>query len=170
MRRLSDFCMAIASLLLVAMAVLIVVEVAGRYLFGFSTLIADEYSEYMFVWMTFLGFAYALRTGQFLNVDIAVRRLPAFGRRLSDMLAGIAGVAVTAVLAWGSWQTVAVSIAFGTRSPQQSETLLWLPQIMMPIGMAVLALCFLELAVRALLGLPAVDAVAAADAPKGSVH
>ena len=48
--------------LLLLTGVLINVEVFTRYGLGRSTLIADEYSEYLFVWMTLLAFSYALRT------------------------------------------------------------------------------------------------------------
>ena len=67
-----------AGWLLAAMAVLINVEIAARYLLNTSTLIADEYSGYLFVWLTLLGFGYALQSGQFLRVESLVARL---GRR-----------------------------------------------------------------------------------------
>jgi len=170
MARIAGVGVAFAAVLLVAMAALIVVEVTGRYLFGFSTLIADEYGEYMFVWMTFLGFAHTLRSGQFLSVDIAVRRFPPGARRIAAILAGLAGAAVTGVCVWASWRTVSISFAFQTASPQQSQTLLWMPQLVMPIGMAVLTLCFLEVAARAAVGLPADAAPASGASGAQKVH
>ena len=64
-----------SGVMLVAMAMLINVEVVARYGFNTSTLIADEYGGYLFVWMTLLGFAHALRTGQFLRVEALVVKL-----------------------------------------------------------------------------------------------
>lgn len=154
MARAAGACLTVASVMLALMVVLLVVEVAGRYVLGFSTLVADEFGGYLFVGLTFLGFAQALRAGQFLNVDLAVRRLPPGLRRWFDAAAGVAGAFVCGVGAWASWQTVSISIRFGSTSPQVSETPLWLPQIVMPFGMALLGLGFLELALRALAGLP----------------
>ena len=73
-----------AGWLLASMAVLINVEICARYLFNTSTLIADEYSGYLFVWSTLLGFGYALQSGQFLRVESLVAQL---GRRARGKLA-----------------------------------------------------------------------------------
>ena len=52
------------------MAVLINVEVILRYLFNSSTLIADEYSGYLFVWMTLLTTFRALSVNPYMNIGL----------------------------------------------------------------------------------------------------
>jgi len=133
---------------LVLMFALINVEVLGRYALGYSTLIAEEFVSYFFVWMTFLGFAMTLRNGQFLRVEIALRRLPA---RLSNLFQGAAallGTALCLVLTYCSAHTVWLSYRFGSVSLQISETPLVIPQAIMPLGTTLLALTFLNEAVR----------------------
>ena len=61
-----------AGWMLVAMVVLVCAEIAARTLLGSSTLIADEYSGYLFVWITLIGFAHALQLGTFLRVEQVV--------------------------------------------------------------------------------------------------
>ncbi len=129
---------------LALMFVLINVEVLGRYIFGYSTLIAEEFVGYFFAWMTFLGFTMTLRNGQFLRVEIGLRRLPA---RLSNLFQGIAallGAALCLILAYCSAHTVWLSFTFGSVSLQVSETSLAIPQAIMPLGMVLLALNFLN--------------------------
>ncbi|MCK6452309.1 MAG: TRAP transporter small permease [Alphaproteobacteria bacterium] len=136
--------------LLVALTVLINVEVVLRYLFGGSTLIADEYGGYLFVWLTLLGFGHALRTGQFLRVEAGVER---FGPRLQaacGALAALVGMAVAAVATWACFNTFALSLRFGTVSIQPSATPLWLPQAVMPFAMGWLCLLYLDALVRSL--------------------
>jgi TRAP-type C4-dicarboxylate transport system permease small subunit len=119
-------------------------EVLGRYIVGYSTLIAEEFVGYFFAWMTFLGFAMTLRNGQFLRVEIALRRLPV---RVSNLLQGIAallGAALCLVLAYCATHTVWLSFTFGSVSLQVSETPLVIPQAIMPLGMVLLALNFLN--------------------------
>lgn len=142
---LSDF----SGAMLVAMAVLINVEVVARYGFNTSTLIADEYGGYLFVWMTLLGFAHALRTGQFLRVEAVVVRLGPRGRAACDLASAMVGMGVAAIASWSSLQLFMTSWRFGTVSIQPSATPLWIAQIAVPVGLAWLTLCYADLALRA---------------------
>ena len=75
MERLSKAGKNVSSGFLLLMVLLINFEVLGRYFFGFSTLIADEYSAYFFVGCTFLGFSYSFRQGHFLRVKHSIEPL-----------------------------------------------------------------------------------------------
>ena len=136
--------------LLLALVALINVEVGLRYGFGGSTLVADEYGGYLFVWMTLLGFGHALRTGQLLRVEAAVER---FGPRLQtacNALAALIGLVVAAVATFACYGTFALSLRFNTISIQPSATPLWLPQAIMPLAMGWLCILFLDALARSL--------------------
>jgi TRAP-type transport system small permease protein len=134
--------------LLLLTGVLINVEVFTRYGLGRSTLIADEYSEYLFVWMTLLAFSYALRTEQFLRVEVLVTRLPGRWRSGSQMIAAAAGLFVSLVLAFACLGLVGSNLRFGSVSIQPSQTPLWIPQLVLPAGLLWLALNYADLAIR----------------------
>lgn len=146
--RTARYLVGVAAVLLVAMAVLINVEVVGRYFFSFSTLISDEYSGYFFTWITMLCLLYALRSGRMLNVDTLVGRLAPRLRQAVECLGAAVGVFVCAVMADATWGTVAVSWMFDSRSIQPSQTPLYLPQAVMPAGFALLGLGYLEAGLR----------------------
>jgi len=139
-----SICVRLSGAFLVLMFVFINLEVLGRYVFGFSTLIEDEFVSYFFVWMTFLGFAATLRRGQFLRVNVVLDRV---SPRVSDLLQGIAALVssgLCGVLAYCSGETVRMSFLFKSVSLAFSQTPLVLPQSIMPIGMVLLALVFLS--------------------------
>jgi len=136
--------------LLAAMAVLINVEVVARYVFNRSTLIADEYAGYMFVWLTLFGFAYALRSGQFLRVEALVTKLGPRGQAACDLASALVGLAVATVMTWSTAQLVHTAWRFGSVSIQPSATKLWIVELAVPLGLAWLVLCYADLAVNAL--------------------
>ncbi len=130
--------------MIVAMATLMNVEIAGRTLFGVSTQIADEYAGYFFTAATMLCFVPALREGRFLRVEGLISLLPGRPRAIIEVFAAIVGAVTCAVLADATFDLAAASASFGTRSLQPSETPLVIPQAVMPFGFGVLAIAFLE--------------------------
>jgi TRAP-type mannitol/chloroaromatic compound transport system permease small subunit len=139
-----------AGFLLVAMVILINVEIVTRGLFNLSTLLADEYSGYLFVWLTLIGFGHALQTGAFLRVESLIERLPARPRAWADVLSALVGLVVAAVCTYATATLVLASLRYGTLSIQPSATPLWLPQIVMPLSFAVLVLLYAGLVIAAL--------------------
>lgn len=148
--RVSRALCALAAGLLALMAILINVEVVARYVFNSSTLISDEYSGYLFVWSTLLAFGYALQSGQFLAVDAVVHRLRGRARAASGLLAAVAGVAVSAICAYATWQLFMASWKFGTRSIQPSASPLWMVQVVLPLAFLWLALVYVAAIIRSL--------------------
>lgn len=145
----------LACLVVLLLVGLVNVEVGARYLFNTSTLVADEYGGYALVWVCLLGFAQALRSGQFLRVDALVTRLPRGGRRAAEVVAALVGLAASAVLAQATLGTVMASWRFGSLSIQPSMTPLWMPQAVMPLGFGWLCLVYVRELLLALRGRPA---------------
>lgn len=143
----------LAGAMLAAILVLMNVEIATRYLFGFSTLIADEYAGYGFAALTMLGFTYAHRRRAFLRVDIAAQRLKGRAGRIVLGIAALLGAVVALFSAYVSYKTLSLSLLFNSTSDFASQTPLWIPQAFLPAGFAILGLSFLEEAVRRVLGL-----------------
>lgn len=64
-----------SGLLVPIMMVLIVVEVFMRYVWHQPLMIADEFSAYLLVALSYLGFAYTWRQGGHVRIEILVNRL-----------------------------------------------------------------------------------------------
>jgi len=145
-----------AGWLLASMAVLINVEICARYLFNTSTLIADEYSGYLFVWSTLLGFGYALQSGQFLRVESLVAQLGRRARAASELLAALVGLTVALVCVYATGTLLLAAWRFGTVSIQPSATPLWIPQLALPLAFAWLCVLYVHQIVVTLVRGPAV--------------
>jgi len=149
--RLGDVFVAVSAAMLLLMMVLLGVEIVDRALFKSSTQIADEYSGYLFTWMTMCCFLYAQRSDRFLRVDSLRTRLSPRGRALADGIAALLAAALTGILVYATWSTFRASVQFSAVSIQPSQTLLAIPQSIMPIGLALLTVAFLHSAITLLL-------------------
>lgn len=141
---LSGGLLALAMLVLILVFCLMNVEIASRSLFGISTLVSDEYSGYGFAFIIMAGLMYAHRTGALLRVDFGAQLMTPRVRAVSLCLAGLASLVATGLAAFAGYRTWALSWLFDSTSNFASGTPLWLPQIVVPIGLAVLALSFAE--------------------------
>ena len=152
MARLERALGALASVLLLALLALMTVEVAARYVFSRSTLVADEYGGYAMAWMTMLGAVHLLRADQHLTMTWVLDRMSPAARNAAGVLAAVVGLGIsvvflyaTATLVWTSWR-------FHTKSIQPSATPLAWPQLVLPLGYLLLCVAYLEEILRRLLG------------------
>lgn len=151
--RLGSILIGASAILLALMGLLMNVEIFSRYLLKTSTQIADEYSGYLFTWMTLFCFLTALRSGRLLRVEAAINKMPRGLQRALEVIGAGVGAAASFVLTLSTWNIAAASLEFGTRSLQTSETPLFYPQIAMPICLGLLTLGFIETGLRHLFGL-----------------
>ncbi|MCO5089811.1 TRAP transporter small permease [Bosea sp. (in: a-proteobacteria)] len=138
---------------LIALVVLINVEVFGRYFFGYSTLIADEYGGYLYAWIALLGGVHLLRSDRYLTMTAVISRLPPRAANRVGVFGALIGLAVCVICLISTVNMVWLSYSFGARSAQPSATPLIYPQLAMPLGYGLLALAYLEELVRRCLGL-----------------
>ncbi|MGE0719195.1 MAG: TRAP transporter small permease [Alphaproteobacteria bacterium] len=84
--------------LLTAVVVLVTLEVALRYLFLESLVIADELSRYLMIWVAFLGAALCVRDDLHVRILVLVAMLRGRARRAIETIAGLGSCAFLAVL------------------------------------------------------------------------
>lgn len=149
--RLGGVLVAVSAILLLLMMVLMGIEIASRGLFKTSTQIADEYSGYLFTAVTVFCFVHAQRTDKFLRVDALRTRWTPRVRAAADAAACLVAAALTAVLVYATWSMTKASFDFNALSIQQSQTRLFLPQSVMPIGLSLLLIGFLQTGLSCLL-------------------
>ena len=150
--RIADIGMWIAMGCLFVMVLLINVEVIARYFLNLSTLISDEYSAYLFVGCSFLGFAYAFRKGNFLRVNTLIGRLPPSSFKYFHLASLFLGFLFSAILTYELIKLPYTSYLYNSKSIQPSSTPLFIPQLILPIGMASMTLAFLNDFILAFLG------------------
>ena len=81
---------AVIFLLMAVMATLVFVNVIARYLLNFSIIWAEEVSQYVMIWIAYLGAGLALREGRHVAIEMLQDRMPpALSRRMRMVIGGL---------------------------------------------------------------------------------
>ena len=120
------------------MMLLITIDVVGRNL-GTSTKVSFEVSGYMLIAVSFLGLALTQRKGKHIQINILVSRL---SQRRQKQLQVVALSVTLVFIGWFTWVTfgnaiLAYSVGNVTMTPL--HTPLWIPYLLVPIGLGMLA-------------------------------
>lgn len=83
----------LAAGMLMFMSLLVTIEVICRGAFNISTLIADEYSCYACVALTFFGAAISFKSNSFINVDILYAKFSPTVRKWVDFFLNLLATA-----------------------------------------------------------------------------
>jgi len=146
----------LAGLATLAIVLLISYDVAMRYFFEQPQLFVDEVASFLEVLVIFGGAAYTFRVGGHVRVDLVTGRLaPAARAWLRVVTLGL-GVVFLAVVIWVTVQSGITAFRYGRVSTVMLYPL-WLPMLLIPAGLALMALAMLATLarqVRAALGPP----------------
>jgi TRAP-type mannitol/chloroaromatic compound transport system permease small subunit len=110
-----------------------------------TTRVTDEISGYLLALAATWGFAFALRTGGHVRVDVMFPYLARRLRTAADVLAQLLMAAFAGLVAWKIWALVQDSLESDARSSTYLLTPLWVPQ-------GILGICFSLLALAAVFG------------------
>jgi len=135
--RLADFAIA-------AMMLLVAAEILLRSLFASSLLIADEFAAYGLVVATFLGLPIAIREAALFRFEGLVNRIPGNWRPHYERFLYLLAIMVAAILFYYLIQFVESSQRRGIVSHGRIEVPIWIPQLMMPLGMGLSLLALIE--------------------------
>ncbi|MFC1916060.1 TRAP transporter small permease [Chloroflexota bacterium] len=129
-----------AEVFLFVLIALVAVDVVLRYVFNSPTQIADELGGYLLVGMAFTGATYALHVGTHVKVTLFTERLPRKALQwLIFITESMAEIGVI-VLVWKSTELVIKSYGTGIKSAGYMATPMWIPQVIVPIGLTIFAL------------------------------
>jgi TRAP-type mannitol/chloroaromatic compound transport system permease small subunit len=117
-----------------------------------TTRVTDEISGYLLALAATWGFAFTLRTGGHVRVDVMFPYLARGVRTAIDVLAQLLMAVFAGLIAWKIWALVLDSLETDARSSTYLLTPLWLPQGILGIGFSLLTLAALFGAVAILAG------------------
>ncbi|ORJ62970.1 hypothetical protein B5V00_02655 [Geothermobacter hydrogeniphilus] len=133
---------------------LVATEVALRTLAGRSTLVADEYSGYLMVATVLFGLAYTLASDGHIRITILTGRLPEKPQRWFESLAALLALLLCLYLFRHACVMVYDTWSLGMTADSIAETPLWIPQLSLLAGLALLCLQLLAEMLRRLPFLP----------------
>jgi TRAP-type C4-dicarboxylate transport system permease small subunit len=117
-----------------------------------TTRVTDEISGYMLALAATWGFAFTLRTGGHVRVDVLFPYMPRRLRTAVDFIAQVLMAAFASIIAWKIWSLVADSMQSDMRSSTYLLTPLYIPQGILGIGFSLLALAATVTALSILAG------------------
>jgi len=153
---------AIATLCLVALLLLILAEVGsgllGKFVPGLGSEITVtwEYGAYLMGAVFLFGAAAGLRAGAHVRVSILLAHAGRGFTLVLELLATLIGLAVAGFLAWSLFQFT-LRAWNNNQLSSGSLTPLWIPDSVLALGAALLALQMATRLLRLLLGLPTED-------------
>lgn len=119
---------------------------------GLSVPSYAELAAFFLAAAVFLGLAGALRAGAHVRVSLLLGAVPARLRRGMETACALLGCGIAGFFAWCAGLMTRDSWMFGDLSFGTLPIPMWIPQSTMVIGLAVLALAFLDLALTLLRG------------------
>jgi TRAP-type C4-dicarboxylate transport system permease small subunit len=147
--KLADFVGHLSGWLVPLMMMLVVVDVFMRYLMHRPLMVADEFSAYMLVALSFLGFAYTWRQGGHVRVEVVVNHLPP---RLHAWVR-LSGLILTFIfmieMDRAAYKMIAYALAMKMRSSTWLMFPLFWPQLTIFVGFVLLTLMLAVDIVRA---------------------
>jgi TRAP-type C4-dicarboxylate transport system permease small subunit len=105
------------ALLTGVLVILVLWNVAGRYLFGTGLTWAEEMSRLLFVWVVFLGSYIALCRKGHMAIVMVVDRFPADVRRVVLIAGWILVFVFVCVIAYSGFRLASATWGFGRTTP-----------------------------------------------------
>jgi TRAP-type C4-dicarboxylate transport system permease small subunit len=145
--RLLDRLAGLSAWIFFVIGLMLTFEVVARYFFNAPTIWAEELSRLLQVWGTWLAAAWLLENRQLIAVGVVWQRLPFTLKRLVSFV-NLLSIAAFCAVAIGYGTAIALdSLRFGRKSATMLDLPLWLSELAVPFGCALVLLqCLRELA------------------------
>lgn len=136
----------IGALFLLTILVLITAQMVARWA-GLTIPGASSYAGYAMAGASFMAFAYALNTGSHIRVTLGLTALGRY-RQWGEVWCLLIGALVATFILRYAYKAVNLSLMIKDVSQGQDATPLWIPQLVMVIGSALLTLCLWDNLIR----------------------
>jgi TRAP-type transport system small permease protein len=140
----------LSALVLVSLTLLILTEIFIRYFFDMSTMIADEYSGYLYLASIFLGLAYTFNENAHIRINILTSKMSKKSNRIIDVFAGLITIIVLGFTLYRTIIFTYDSYDMEMLSESVSATPLYLTQLVMPLGITIFTLSVLVFVLKGL--------------------
>ena len=113
-----------------------------------------DFAGYALAAASFLALAHTLRRGAHIRVTLVSDRLPPALRRAADLAVLALAAGIAAFATWFTVALIAESLHYGDVSPGMVAVPLWIPQIPVAAGLALLTLALAHTLAERLRGAP----------------
>jgi TRAP-type C4-dicarboxylate transport system permease small subunit len=155
--RVSRAAATLAGAATLAIVLLVSWDVLMRYFFESPQLFVDELASFLEILVIFGGAAYTFRVGGHVRVDLLTNHLARPARAWLRMIALVMGLAFMAAVIWTTTLSAITAYRYGRVSAVMLYPL-WLPMLLIPAGLLLMAIAMLVTLGRQLRALRAVAA------------
>ena len=133
----------LSGLATLVLALLISFDVLMRYFFNRPQLLVDELGPFLLLLVIFGAAAQTYRVGGHVRVDLMTSHLPPPVRAWLRLLNLALGLVFLAVVIWVTGQSALTAYRYGRVSAVLLYPL-WVPMLLIPAGLFLMALCMVE--------------------------
>jgi TRAP-type C4-dicarboxylate transport system permease small subunit len=141
--RLYDGAAVLAGLFMAATLLAVLAAIIDRFI-TLPVRGLDAYAGYFMAGAGFLALAHTLKRGEHIRVSLVLARLGPAGRHRLELLVLAVAVLLSAALAFYSAKLAWQSHEFNDISTANDATPLWIPQLSMALGTALLFIAFVD--------------------------
>lgn len=142
--RLLNVMAAVTGTIIVLVMVAVCVNVIMRYVFNRPITGVEEITEYLLLYVTFIGTAWLLREGGHVRVDILLNRVKPRTRVFLGVVSSLIGVLICGVLTWYGTKVTWVNFQQGSYFPSILEFPKAPVLVIIPCGSFLLLIQFLR--------------------------
>ncbi|MBY5967294.1 TRAP transporter small permease [Halomonas denitrificans] len=121
-----------------------VLVMAGSSRLGLEITGVSELASFLLVGATFLGMAYTFTHHAHIRMSLVIQRLPAAVRAFTELACLLIASALNALLCVSLWQLMQESLEYDDVSSGLLAIPLWIPQLVLLIGMVMMSLALAE--------------------------
>jgi TRAP-type C4-dicarboxylate transport system permease small subunit len=121
---------AVIAVLVTLLTAITFAQVAARYVFGDPLIWSEEAARYLFVWVSMIGAALAIREGGHFGLDLLIRRVPALQPVLGPLVTIVTSIFLVILLKTGIDETKLAAMQLAMTFPMRMQ---W-AYLALPIG------------------------------------
>lgn len=130
--------------ILMALAVIIVsAQIVTRFVLKTPLPWSEELARYMFIWLVWVGAAFATKERKHIRIDVVVSRLPQIGQKACTIISTIIWIGFTIFMVYIS-AVLTSSVMTGGQTGTGSGIPMWIPYSAIPVGMALMLFRILQ--------------------------
>ena len=134
-------------ILMIAATLLVAAQVVTQFILKVPLPWSEEIARYMFLWLTWVGAAYATKERKHVRIDIVYEKLPEAGKKICTVISTVIWIIFLAIMVYLSVRLTR-SVASGGQIAIGSGIPMWIPYASIPVGMGLMLFRLIQNSVK----------------------
>ena len=129
--------------LMTAAVIIVAMQIIGRKFTSTALPWSEEIARYIFLWLTWVGAAFATKERRHVMIDVVYNQLPKLGKRVCTIISTVVWIIFLAMMVRLSLK-LPLSVASGGQIAVGSGLPMWVPYASIPTGMGLMLFRLLQ--------------------------